>query len=420
MRIAFSTFGCKINQVETDGMRQAAVNDGNVVVPFDGDADVYVVNTCSVTARSDYQCRQAIRAAVRRNAGARVIVTGCYAATRGDEVRKIPGVSLILPNEEKLAIASYLPPDGKTSPNSITAVRPLPPARTRAVLKIQDGCNSRCSYCIVPLARGGSRSVPREDVIALFDEALKQGAPEVVLSGIHIGRYGSDLPSAASLTELVRDLGGRRGAARIRLSSIEPTEITAELIAMLGKGICRHLHIPLQSGDDGILHRMNRQYDAGTYRDIVTNIAAHVPGIAVGADVMVGFPGEGEEEFRNTYDLIESLPITHLHVFSFSPRPGTPASSMPGQVHETVKKQRNESLRRLGMRKNMAFRKNFLGAVLPVVVERTQDRTKDLSVGLTDNYIKVSVHGAKRSDIGRILPVRITAVEVERTEGIVT
>jgi threonylcarbamoyladenosine tRNA methylthiotransferase MtaB len=259
--------------------------------------------------------------------------------------------------------------------------------------------------------------VPRDDVIRLFDEALKQGAPEIVLSGIHIGRYGSDLVPATSLTTLVRDLDRRRGEARIRLSSIEPTEITPELIAMLGKGICRHLHIPLQSGDDVILKQMNRQYHAGAYRALVGSIAERVPGTAIGADVMVGFPGEGEGEFQNTCDLIETLPITHLHVFRYSPRPGTPASHLPNQVMENIKKTRNESLRKLGMKKNFIFRRGFLGAVLPAVVERTQDGAKDLFVGLTDNYIRISVHGAKRTDIGRILPIRITSVEEERTAG---
>ncbi len=420
MRIAFATFGCKINQYESEGMQQAMAADGNVVVPFDADADVYVINTCSVTAKSDYQCRQAIRAAVRRSAGAQVIVTGCYADTRKEEIRKIPGVSAILPNQEKMEIARYVAHGENRPSNSNLVAPPAHRSRTRSFLKIQDGCDSRCSYCIVPLARGKSQSVASEKVVQLFDAAVQRGAPEIVLSGIHIGRYGTDLVPRTSLTSLVTKLNERKGdRTRIRLSSIEPTEITPELVAMLGKGLCRHLHRPLQSGDDGILRRMNRPYDASAYHDLVKNIDAEVPGMAIGADVMVGFPEEGEEEFRNTYDLIDGLPITHLHVFSYSPRPGTPAASMPGQVSEAIKKQRNESLRQLGMKKNIAFRRAFLGETLDVVVEDRRDERTGQYVGITDNYIKVSIEGARLPDIGRILSVRITAADDKITQGVV-
>ncbi len=419
MRIAFVTFGCKINQYETDCMREAALNDGNAVVPFDAKADVYVINTCSVTAKTDYQCRQAIRAAVRLGSGAQVIVTGCYAETRGDEVRKIPGVSTILPNQAKMDVASYLSSERKPASGSPLMARPAPPSRTRTFLKIQDGCDSRCSYCIVPLARGGSRSVPKEKVTELFDAAVQQGAPEVVLSGIHIGRYGSDLVPLTTLSSLVAGLDERKGnSTRIRLSSIEPTEITPELIGMVGSGLCRHLHIPLQSGDDGILRKMNRQYDAGVYSDLVKGLAERVPGIAIGADVMVGFPGEGETEFQNTYDLIERLPVTHLHVFSFSSRPGTPASTMVEQVPENIKKKRNSLLRYLGIKKNIAFRRSLLGQVIPVVIEKSMKSEERESVGISDNYIKVAVEGARTADIGKILPVKITTVEDQRTEGV--
>ncbi len=416
MRIAFATFGCKINQYETDCMREATLNDGNAVVPFDAKADVYVINTCSVTAKTDYQCRQAIRAAVRRGSGAQVIVTGCYAETRGDEIRNIPGVSAILPNQAKLDVTSYFSSERKPDSGLSLMARPALPVRTRTFLKIQDGCDSRCSYCIVPFARGGSRSVPKEKVTALFDAAVRQGAPEVVLSGIHIGRYGSDLVPHTTLSSLVAGLNERKGnTTRIRLSSIEPTEVTQELISMVGSGLCRHLHIPLQSGDDGILRKMNRQYDAGVYSGLLKGLAERVPGIAIGADVMVGFPGEGEREFQNTFDLIERLPVTHLHVFSFSPRPGTPASAMSGQVPDDIKKKRNELLRHLGLRKNFAFRGSLLGKEIPVVIESTKNEEREY-IGISDNYIKVAVAGARAADIGKILPVKITAVEDQRTE----
>jgi threonylcarbamoyladenosine tRNA methylthiotransferase MtaB len=279
--------------------------------------------------------------------------------------------------------------------------------RTREVLKIQDGCDNRCSYCIVPQARGGSRSVPREEVVKLFMQAVEAGCPEVVLSGIHIGRYGSDLEPRVSLTCLVTDLLARRKHARIRLSSIEPNEITSEMVDLIGHGMCRHFHIPLQSGDDAILRSMNRDYTGAFYRKLVETIAHKVPGVAIGADVMVGFPGEDESAFLNTFNMIEELPLTHLHVFSYSPRPGTAAARMKGQVPNTIKKQRNEALRNLGLKKNFEFRNRFKGSILNVVLEESSRYDGGEGSGLTDNYIRVTVSGVKRDDFGKEIPVMI-------------
>ncbi|NTW60507.1 MAG: radical SAM protein [Nitrospirae bacterium] len=258
MRVAFTTLGCKINQYETDAMRQAAADEGNAIVPFYAEADVYVINTCSVTAKSDYQCRQAIRSAIRRGQGARVIVTGCYAETRPEEVRKISGVALVLGNEDKTAITRYLNEQEPVAGPGIPESREVVKTRTRGFLKIQDGCDSHCTYCIVPRARGASRSVPPDEVRRMFDLIVASGCPEVVLSGIHIGRYGSDLVQGENLTGLIANLILRKKQARLRVSSIEPNEVTDELLEMLGNGLCRHLHIPLQSGDDAILASMNR------------------------------------------------------------------------------------------------------------------------------------------------------------------
>jgi len=407
MRVAFTTLGCKINQYETDAMLQAALAEGSSIVPFDAEADVYVINTCSVTAKSDYQCRQTIRAAIRRREGARVIVTGCYAETRPNEIRNIPGVSMVLGNGEKKHITRYLSTNAAVVHDPAPVHRDSVKKRTRAFLKIQDGCDSRCSYCIVPLARGGSRSVAREQVFGMFDQAVKDGCPEIVLSGIHIGRYGHDLASPDTLTVLVRDLLGRREQARIRLSSIEPNEITPDLIDMIGHGLCRHLHIPLQSGNDAILCSMKRSYSSGFYRELVESVARKVSDIAIGADVMVGFPGEGDKEFQNTYDLIDDLPITHLHVFTYSQRPGTPAAVMKNQVEEKVKKERNEALRVLGLRKNLAFRERLLGKSLQVVLEEGKMAGRDMCSGLTDNYVRVHASKVKKGDFGREINIRI-------------
>jgi len=254
----------------------------------------------------------------------------------------------------------------------------------------------------------------------MFDQAVSRGCPEVVLSGIHIGRYGHDLGSKETLTGLVSDLLARRGQARIRLSSIEPNEITTELIGMIGNGLCRHLHIPLQSGDDAILSSMKRAYSSGFYRELVESVASKVSDIAIGADVMVGFPGEGEKEFRHTYDLIDDLPLTHLHVFRYSRRPGTPAAEMKEQVSENIKKERNESLRALGIKKNLAFREGLIGKTLQVVLEEGQVDHKETYTGLTDNYVRVHVSQVKKDDFGKEINIRLSDIHENGMFGVLS
>lgn len=416
MRIAFTTLGCKINQFDTDVIRQELQSKGNTIVPFDADADVYIINTCSVTAKSDYQCRQAIRSATRRSKGARVVVTGCYAETRPDEIKSIPGVDMVFGNRDKTTIADHILSTAFSAPSkdlSTDADIPIETARnrTRGLLKIQDGCDNRCSYCVVPFARGSSRSAPPHEVTREFENMVRSGCPEIVLTGIHIGTYGADLAEKIDLTALITTLVSKRRRTRIRLSSIEPREITDEMIRLLGNGLCRHLHIPLQSGDDRILSVMKRDYTSGFYLELTERIADQIPGIALGADVMVGFPGEGEKEFQNTLRLVERVPLTHLHVFSYSPRPGTPAAEMDQQVPESVKKERSETLRELGKKKNLDFRKKNVGASLSVVVEDKVDALSGLLTGLTDNYIRVQISGSKREDIGKEFIVTIKEVK---------
>jgi len=415
MRIAFTTLGCKINQYETDALRQEMVSQGNTEVPFEADADVYIINTCTVTAKSDYTCRQVIRAATRRGKGARVVVTGCYAETRPEEILAIPGVERVIGNREKLSIPAYLAAAFSSSERSVQATRDLPVQalreKTRGFLKIQDGCNNHCSYCIVPSARGKSRSAAPAHIMDEFERMTNAGCPEVVLTGIHIGTYGADLNPCTDLTRLIARLVNRRGATRLRLSSIEPRELTSGIIELLGKGLCRHLHIPLQSGDDTVLKAMKRDYSAEFYQDLLLSISKKVPGIALGADVIVGFPGEGEEQFQNTLRFIEASPLTHLHVFSYSPRPGTPAADMDDQVPESVKKKRNELLRLLAQEKNYSFRKKILNTELNVVVEAGSDASKGMLTGLTDNYIRVFIDDLDDDQIGRKIRVRITNVD---------
>ena len=415
MRIAFTTLGCKINQYETDLLRRDLTSQGNTVVPFNEPADVYIINTCSVTAKSDTECRQVIRSATRRAQGAQVIVTGCYAETRPDEIKSIPGVDAVFGNSEKPKITQYV----ASRSNEVTEHdRAFVPARavknrTRGFLKIQDGCNNFCSYCIVPFARGRSRSVDPRLLTLEFEKLVKSACLEIVLTGIHIGTYGVDLSERTSLTDLLASLTGMRGHSRIRLSSIEPREITDGIIRLIGQGLCRHLHIPLQSGDDGILQSMKRNYTASFYRTLVEQIASAVPRVALGADVMVGYPGEGEKEFYNTLRLIENVPLTHLHVFSYSPRPGTAASEMTGHLPDAVKKERSEVLRRIGQEKNLVFRQKQRGTELTVVVEDKVDAETGLLSGLSDNYIRVRIIGAQKKHIGEKINVRVLDVKKE-------
>lgn len=414
MKIAIHTLGCKINQFDADVIRQDLSSRGNTIVPFDAEADVYIVNTCSVTAKSDYQCRQAIRSATRRGKGAKVVVTGCYAETRPDEIRNISGVDRVFGNRDKAKIVDHIlsaAPATETPPGEAGIASESVRTRTRGLLKIQEGCDNRCSYCIVPLARGGSRSAHPRGVAEKFESMVRRGCPEIVLTGIHIGAYGADLAEKTDLTSLIATLVSKKEDTRIRLSSIEPREITDEMVRMLGRGLCRHLHIPLQSGDDGILASMRRNYSSAFYLELIERIADRVPGVALGADVMVGFPGEGEKEFLNTLRLVERSPLTHLHVFSYSPRPGTPAAGMKKQVPEVVKKERSEALRDLGKKKNLDFRKKNIGCAHVVVVEYKVSEASGLFTGLTDNYIRVQIYGSKKENVGKRIQVSISAVD---------
>lgn len=410
-----TTLGCKVNQCESAGIAEAIAVRGITLVPFEAEADCYIVNTCTVTSRTDDQSRRLIRQAIRRNPAAVVLVTGCYAQRAPEEIARIPGVRIVAGNGEKSRLTEFLDKvaagkgpqvhvgdilsETKFSSLGATVI----PGHTRAFLKIQDGCNARCSYCIVPRVRGRSRSLQPADIQHGITTLARRGFCEVVLSGIHLGAYGRDLVPATDLTALVSRIVEERPIGRIRLSSIEPREITAELLSLMGSSgiVCRHLHIPLQSGDDGILAAMNRDYDAAFFRDLIQNILATIPGIAIGIDVMVGFPGETEAAFANTLRLVEELPFAYFHVFPFSRRPGTPAAVMPGQVPEADKKQRVERLRTIGAEKRRTFAEKFIGAPLAVLIEGKKDKPTGFFTGFSDNYIPVVCRGA--ADANRIV-----------------
>lgn len=395
---AIATLGCKTNQFESAAMEERLRAGGFAVIPFEEGADLVIVNTCTVTAATDAQSRNLIRRARRLRPDCRVVVTGCYAQVDPESLAGIPGVSLVLGNDEKEDLLRLLTrEDGgaicvserPSAPSTGTSVLSSYGDRSRAFLQIQNGCDAFCAYCIIPYARGRSRSVPEEQVLDQVRRLDAAGYPEVVLTGIHIGGYGSDLEPKTSLLDLVRRIEGETPVRRLRLGSIEPTEITTALIDAVAssKIVCPHFHIPLQAGDDPILKRMNRHYTTTFFRELVLDIRSRMPDAAIGLDLIVGFPGESEESFRRTLSFIGSLPVTHLHVFPFSRRPGTAAASMADQVPGDVAKKRAAMLRELGEDKNRAFAESFIGRDLELVVEGGE---KDgWRRGLSPSYLNV-------------------------------
>jgi threonylcarbamoyladenosine tRNA methylthiotransferase MtaB len=423
---ALCTLGCKVNQCETAYLEERLRGAGYRIVPFSGPADLYCLNTCAVTARAAMESRQLLRRALRQNPEARVVVTGCYAQIARAEIARIPGVSLILGSTEKLALLEHLAgpmsaavptvrvgdPRATGSPQSL-ALNAFA-GRTRAFLKIQDGCDASCSYCIVPHARGRSRSIPAAPVLEQVERFLAGGFQEIVLTGIHLGQWGQDLEPPWRLISLLGDIFERCPPPRLRLSSLEPGEITGEFLDRMASEprLCPHLHVPLQSGDASILGRMNRTYHPLFYRDLVRDAVARIPGLAVGADVLVGFPGETDAGFRNTYRLLESLPLAYLHVFPFSPRPGTPAALMKGKVPPPVIRTRSALLRELDRAKRLAFMGRFVGTVRPVLLEG-RSAAGGGRLGFSDNYIPVLVKAGALGE-NRLLPARFEAIQGTR------
>lgn len=417
-RVALATLGCKVNQCESAGIAEALAARGTILVPFDEAADGYIINTCTVTGRTDYQSRQLIRRAIRKNPAASVLVTGCYAQRAPEEIARIPGVRFITGNAEKERIPDIVCETSMGVPRilvgDIGKAKTLSrlgatvfPEHTRVFLKIQDGCDAFCAYCIVPHTRGASRSLPSEEIIKRIDSICRAGCREIVLTGIHLGAWGRDLEPRADLATLIGRILDRCTVERLRLSSIEPRELDDDIITLIGSAgkICRHLHIPLQSGDNGMLAAMRRDYDASFFKNLVGRIHETVPGIAMGIDVMAGFPGETEEAFMNTVHLLEAIPIAYLHVFPYSRRPGTPAAAMAGQIPEEVKKRRAERLRAIGATKRQEFAERFIGMPLEVLIEKRTDQNTGLPMGFSDNYIPVAVRGGVAANrIVRVMP----------------
>lgn len=408
-KFKISTLGCKVNQSESEAIAQQLQDAKWIAAHEEEEADLCIINTCTVTQKASMQSRQAVRQAIRNNPKARILVTGCYVQTAPQELKKIKGIHEIIGHTHKHKIPEmiiqgethHLFPLGSIQKENL--FKSMPSAgfgeRTRPFVKIQDGCDAFCTYCIVPYARGPSRSLPLNQVLDHIRHLKNQGYHEVVLTGIHLGCYGSDLSPPTSLLELLKRIQKSRAMDRVRLSSIEPLELTENIIhfvALSGSGsghVCHHFHIPLQSGDNPILKRMNRPYTKEVFRNLILRIHEHVPDAAIGVDILVGFPGESNPAFENTYALIEELPVSYLHVFPFSPRKGTPAYDFPDKVQNNIIKARCQKMRALGNIKKKSFYKRFIGKSLEVLIESKRDNKTGMLWGKTSNYIPVLVHG---------------------------
>jgi threonylcarbamoyladenosine tRNA methylthiotransferase MtaB len=419
MKIAITTLGCKVNQFESAALSDMFRSMGHKLVRFNEAADIYIVNTCTVTGKTDFQSRQMVRRANRMNPDAAIIVTGCYAQSSPDHFFKLDGVRLVTGNAEKERLPELISRLDTSSGKEvlvgdikqagvISRLAPSSfPGRTRAFIRIQDGCNSSCAYCVVPSVRGKSRSMPFEEVGAQVDRLAAAGHLEIVLSGIHLGMYGKDLTPAVKFTDLLHFLESHSPIRRIRLSSIEPQEISPDVMKFLegSKVVCPHLHIPLQSGDDEILAAMNRDYNSGFYAELAGRLFRSIPGLAMGTDIIVGFPGETERNFDNTVALVNSIPFSYLHVFPYSDRPGTAASAMQGKVSSEVKNRRAAVLREIGVKKRQSFAEKFTGKSLSVLIEGRRDRETGCLKGFSENYVPVLVRNAAQDDVNSIVTV---------------
>jgi threonylcarbamoyladenosine tRNA methylthiotransferase MtaB len=413
-------FGCRATQADGAALESMLAHRGFQPAGERSQADLVILNTCTVTASADEDARQAVRRVHRENPAARIVVTGCYAQRAPEELAAMPGVTWVIGNSHKTQIGDLVvldegvPYHGQIHVGDIFAQRdflaaPVEDAagdRTRPNLKIQDGCNNRCSFCIIPFVRGRSRSAPAGEVIEQVRN-LSSRYREVVLSGVNLGRWGREPGSTMRLPDLIRRLLAETGIERLRLSSVEPMDFSDDLLGLMAASprIAKHVHAPLQTGSDSVLRRMHRKYRPRHYEDRIRKAREWMAEAGIGADVMVGFPGETDAEFEENRAFIESLPFTYLHVFTYSSRPGTPTATMPDQVPMPVRKERNRILRELAAAKNLEFRRRMVGKTLSVVT------LEQAGMALSDNYLKVELAAAREAN--RIVEVRVAGV----TEG---
>jgi len=425
------TLGCKVNQYESDGIGSSLEEKGYTRSKKNQPADLCIINTCAVTSKAGMQSRQAIRNIIRNHPKAKIIVTGCHAQTDPDEIRKIDNIDFIVCHKDKTLIAeqitdlidelnidqknnhgqdqvtpvsqaifSFKKPDHSINNQFLSFKNPVKGEMTRAYLKIQDGCNAFCTYCIIPYARGSSVSMPASEVFKHLDGLAKSGFKEVIITGIHTGMYGLDLHPPTSLLKLVKEIDSRKPVDRIRISSIEPGEINEGLIDLAGQGhiLCDHFHIPLQSGDDEVLKKMKRPYSSSFFEDIVLKIHEKLPFAGIGVDTLIGFPTETDRQFENTFELIEKLPISYLHVFPFSARKGTPAFHFNNKVSPEVIKERCARMRQLDKEKRLTFIRANRARKLQGLVQQNEDKQTGFLKAVTSNYLTIMLENKRKKN----------------------
>jgi threonylcarbamoyladenosine tRNA methylthiotransferase MtaB len=439
MKVAFSTLGCRTNQHDTAEMQALLKKEGFSLVNHKEKADVYVVNSCTVTQKSDYSSRLAVRKSLGINDNALIVLTGCYAQNNPEEAGEIPGLSLVLGNANKLEVAQAIKKTlAKSQPwnipeksefhmsdiNELREFRTIPvdefQGKTKAFIKVQTGCDEKCSFCTVARARGRSISDSRENILQNIRLFIKSGYKEITLTGINLGTYGMDSEPPETFSSLVEEIIQLDGNFRVRLSSINPMEIDDHLIELMSSSdkLCPHFHIPLQSGDTSVLNKMRRNYNSAQYLDIVHRIIKKIPNVGLGADVIVGFPGETSEKFENTREMISHLPFSYLHVFSYSGRNGTEAFDFSDSVLKDEKKLRNKELTELAQTKSLDFQKKFLGQTVSILFEEQRDRKTNLLKGHSEHYIPVLAEGDD-SLINQIVPVKIQEINEDQVFGCV-
>lgn len=430
-KIAFYTLGCKVNQADTASMENLFLRSGHQLVSFDGEADVYIINTCVVTNTGQRKSRQTIHRAIRKNPNALIVVTGCYPQTAAEEVKAIAGVDMIIGNQDRAQIVQLVEERlAHRQTDTLDAVHKLTAStafeemaagditdKTRAFLKIQEGCNQFCTYCIIPYARGPLRSRSLESIRTETQRLISAGFKEIVLIGIHLGCYGKENPDGPTLYDAVKTVLDVPGVQRLRLGSLESVEVEPRLLTLMQENarFCRHLHLPLQSGCDKTLQAMHRPYTTVKFKTLLADIKTKVPDIAITTDVIAGFPGETEADFETTCKFAESCGFSKMHIFPFSARKGTPAEKFAGAVTEAVKKERADILGRIDETMHKTFLQAMVGQNAEVLFE--QPAGEDYFEGLTGNYQRVFVKSGGRNLGGEILPVKITAFDGEKLLG---
>ncbi|QQS37528.1 MAG: tRNA (N(6)-L-threonylcarbamoyladenosine(37)-C(2))-methylthiotransferase MtaB [Ignavibacteriales bacterium] len=418
-KVALHTLGCKLNFAETSSIGDDFLKHGFDVVDFNDSADVYVLNTCTVTENAEKECRQIVRRIERKNPDAYIIVTGCYAQLRPGEISSIKGVDAVLGSNEKFQLFSFIKDFEKKDlaciyVNEIKGINEFGIAhsgdadsRTRAYFKIQDGCDYKCSFCTIPLARGISRSMNPEKAVDELKNLVDAGYKEIILTGVNVGDYGNSINYP--LIKLLEKFVQVDGDFRIRISSIEPNLLNEEIIDLTSDSekLCNHFHIPLQSGSPKILKLMQRRYTTSDYQHVIERVKNKIPDAGIGVDVIVGFPGEDENDFMTTYNFLKDLPVSYLHVFTYSERPDTKAISMSGKVDVAERRERNNRLRILGIKKKHEFYKSMIGTDQTVLFESCND---GLIKGFTSNYIRVA-HPAKNIFENKLITVRLNSLD---------